>query len=283
MKLTLADVDPELVGRMRARVTELVSDVSGHAASTEPLAIAVRKRMLALRGAISVVGASSAVTIALASWLCQGLPDQAPFPYVLTLANLPLYFYLRGRIVSNAEPRLWRAFTQGTGFSRVEKAYLEALSAVERSEAELGQPFLKCLNELIVAGRSIERKLSELQRYHNEVTVESLQQELESLERRVVAASSPEAAQTLQQSAVICAGRLENRRALGRVEERLEAQVEAICQTIASVSGTLAQAHVAPLSQNTPLLQNLAQTVEEITRQTQATEAAVQEVLAMTP
>lgn len=110
--------------------------------------------------------------------------------------------------------------------------------------------------------------------------MESLVAELAALEQRAANAISPEAAATLRQSAAICARRLENRKALAQVEERLAAQVEAICQTIASISGTLARAHAAPLGQESSALQQVNQTVAEITQQAQATEAAVQEVLA---
>lgn len=280
MKLTLDEIDPTLVQKMRTRIAEFKAQ-NWQSDQREPLYITLRNQVSAMQGLKSLTGATVAVTIALSSWLCQLFPDQAPLPYGLVLTSIPLYFVLRDRITKNTEPRLWRAFIQGNDFSRVERAYLEALSAVERADAELGRPFLQCLNELIVAGRGIEKKLSELRKYHKEVTVESLTQELENLEQRAAAASSPEAAQTLRQSAAICAQRLESRRAISQVEERLSAQVEAICQTIASVSGTLAQVHIAPLSQNTPELQQLTQTVAEITLQTRATEAAVQEVLAV--
>lgn len=280
MKLTPAEIDPTLVRRFQKRLEELEEQTDSFQSRKDTLKTIVHQRKAARTG-LNYLALGSAGAITIVSFaLCSAVPQLVPWPFASLLALVPFYSHFAGRITRNAEPKLWRAFVESGTFSRVEQAYLGALSSVEQAEEALARPFLTCLSELIVSGRAIEKKQAELAQYHKEVSVESLVAELAALEQRAASASSPEAAATLRQSAAICARRLENRQALALVEERLAAQVEAICQTIASISGTLARAHAAPLGQGASALQQVNQTVAEITQQAQATEAAVQEVLA---
>jgi hypothetical protein len=279
VKLTLDLLDPSLVERFHKRVAELQSQQASFHGKKNALQTRVRQRAAAQTG-LNYLALSSSLLITGVSWVvCANVPELSPWPFAALLAEIPFYFWFTRRLTHNAQPKFWRAFVEGESFTRVERAYLDALVGIEQAEESLALPLLKSLNELVASGRAIEKKQGELARYHQGTTLENLQQELTVLEQRVRDAQSPEAAETFRQSVTICQRRLENRRALALVEERLEAQSEALCQTIASLTGTLARAHAAPLGQETPALKTIVQTISEVTRQAQATEAAVQEVL----
>lgn len=180
-------------------------------------------------------------------------------------------------------PDLLAAALPLLSLSRVEKAYGEALvslAALESLDERTGRDILSQLNSLIAHYRQLESQRERLRAAIGGNTVESLETERKTLQRRADEANAPLTKRALQESLQMCEARIQQAQALEPPLHRMDAQQEVIIQTLASVQASLARLQVAPAALSAPDVEDIRQTVSQISTQAQAVEQAVQEVMA---
>lgn len=172
--------------------------------------------------------------------------------------------------------------------SRAEKLYVDAvLTLVKTDPAHLGgegaaRDILCQLNALLDGSHVVEKGRAEVRAAQGARPVEELEAEVTALYRQSEAATDSLARATLRQSADIARARLESIRSLSGIAERLDAQQEVVCQTLASVQTALARMRVAPSpAADAAHVQEVSETVSRINAQTRAVEQAVQEVMSL--
>jgi hypothetical protein len=168
---------------------------------------------------------------------------------------------------------------------RLESAYWEAIQVLANDCCKLDEPtgreMLAQLNTLLARDRELIARRQSIQSVLNSGDTARLEEEREQLAGRVAAASDPIARAAMQESLRMCEVRIENVGKLKPALERLDAQQEAIVQTMASVQSALARWQAAPTVADLPSLEEVQQAVVRINDETFAVERAVQEVTAV--
>jgi hypothetical protein len=176
----------------------------------------------------------------------------------------------------------WIPFLELT---RAERAYCEAVSVLARPETVIdertGRQLLQDLNGLMEHSRKIQAQRADLQRVAGGETLAALKQEQSRIAERLAGSTDEQARADLQESLALCDSRIESARATLPALERLNAQEEKIVQTLASLHSRLARIESAATQLQTPDVEDVRQTLNELTLQTKSVEDAVQEVLAV--
>lgn len=168
--------------------------------------------------------------------------------------------------------------------TRAEKVYCDTLTLLARTQTDIEtettmRTTLRQLNSLMDRSRELEaRRLSLLPLLGSNIQSQ-LDLEVRELERRIEQTEDIIARQSLQHSLKMCRTRLENTKAFSKSLERLEAQQEAIVQTLSSAHSALARTQLAPDMQSPLAAQEIAETVAQMNQQTYAVEKAVEEVM----
>ena len=170
--------------------------------------------------------------------------------------------------------------------TRAERIYCDALQMLARTETDSTtehamRDALRQLNDLMKNGRLLESRRANLISIKGLNVLNELQAEYGALGRRLDAATDPVTRQSIQQSLQMCAARLENSRNIEQSLERLNAQQEAIAQTLATTLSAMARLQAAPDVRAEAAAHEIAETVAQMNRQTYAVEQAVEEVITL--
>lgn len=298
MRLTPSDIDPTLVGRIREaeRIAD-EADNNVYRTKSAPGSVAelVMRRGTARMGAVTICAIGTALLfLVLLTFIFQGFGGQIStlllFAFAAVVA-LGLFLFAMGTLEGVLErrfaPSLLRAGLAEVGRTRAETLYADAVLTLARTDAanlggeDAAREILRQLNELMGGAHTVERALADVRTAQGRSPLPELAAEVADLERRAEAAADPHARETLRESADIARVRLEGVRSLAGLTERLEAQEEIVCQTLASVQSALARLRVAPspaAAGATPV-REVTETVARINAQTRAVEMAVQELV----
>ena len=171
--------------------------------------------------------------------------------------------------------------------TRAERIYCDVLLFLARTETtadgeEQMRDTLRQLNELLASSRQLEQKrMSLLPLLGANVEVE-LQAESNHLRRRLEGVTDPIARASHEQSLRMITQRIETAQNLQVGLERLNAQQEAITQTLASAFASLGRMQAAADQPRAEYaMQDITQTVSQMNQQTYAVEKAVEEVLTL--
>ena len=171
--------------------------------------------------------------------------------------------------------------------TRAERIYCDVLLFLARAETtqdgeETMRDTLRQLNELLASNRQLEQKrLSLLPLLGANVEVE-LQAEANHLRRRLEGTVDPIARASHEQSLRMIATRIETAQNLQTGLERLNAQQEAVTQTLASAFASLGRMQITADQPRADFaMQDISQTVAQMNQQTYAVEKAVEEVLTL--
>jgi hypothetical protein len=196
---------------------------------------------------------------------------------------LPVAFLLHGRIQRHFAGALLHLSLEKAVRTPIERDYAEIVYELSNARGETeeatARSLLKQVNRLLESGRQLEQRRADIRRAVGEASLPSLEAERADLLRRAAQAQSSEARQALEQSAAMCAGRIESVRALHALDERLSAQLELVSQTLASVRTSFAHLRNAPEGIGGPSVEQISETVAGIQGQTRAVEQAVEEVM----
>jgi aryl carrier-like protein len=292
MRLTLADIDPELAERIRALEAEWGSRILPNPALImENTLVVIRQRAMARRdfsrltkyslllGAITglslfraTVGASRFELLFFIVVIVAGVAG-------LCLGNRA---YQR-RVLWDTEPALVEKALSMLSRGRVEKAYADLLHELRKAtgaEETAARDVLKQMNTLLAGYRTLEALRLENEKALDNRSPEGLVAELRGLRKRAETATDPQTRDALTQGADLCQQRLESVRALALVQDRIAAQQEVVYQTLASVHAAFARQRVAPRADVSalPPVADISEMVGEVQRRTRAVEAAVEEL-----
>ena len=170
--------------------------------------------------------------------------------------------------------------------TRAERVYCDALQMLARTETDSTTEYamrdaLRQLNDLMKNGRLLESRRANLIAIKGMNVLNELQSEYGALGRKLDAATDAMTRQSIQQSLQMCAARLENARNIEQSLERLNAQQEAIVQTLATTLSAMARLQAAPDVRAEAAANEIAETVAQMNRQTYAVEQAVEEVITL--
>jgi hypothetical protein len=207
------------------------------------------------------------------------------------LAALAIGLVVRGfrsthqELTRHVNPDLMRGAAQLVALTPAEQRYCEAVAALIDAGPMLGdvvqREILQQLNLSLEHFRKLALPLQQQQAASGGAAIAALEQERAQLEARRVAAEDGTARALLEQSAALCARRLEVARALEPAREKAEAQQELILQTLASVQASLASTVAAPAEPAAAEVEALQQSVAQMNQQARAVEEAVTEVLSL--
>jgi len=165
--------------------------------------------------------------------------------------------------------------------SPAESVYVETaalLAALQgKMEEQTARNILLQLNTLLVNNRQLEtqrQRLAEAVEQHSTMVLEA---DKARFIQKLGETDDTVTRQSLQQSLQMCESRLEDARTMEQNLQRVMAQQEAIQQTFASAQSSLIRMQTTP-SLSSPAVEEITQTVKQINLQTQAVEAAVEEV-----
>ena len=170
--------------------------------------------------------------------------------------------------------------------TRAERIYCDALQMLARTETDATtesamRDALRQLNDLMKNGRLLESRRANLIAIKGMNVLKELQAEYGELGRRLDNSTDPVTRQSLQQSLQMCAARLQNSLNLEQSLERLNAQQEAIVQTLATTLSAMARLQAAPDVRAEAAAHEIAATVAQMNQQTYAVEQAVEEVITL--
>ncbi len=170
--------------------------------------------------------------------------------------------------------------------TRAERIYCDALQMLARTETDSTTEYamrdaLRQLNDLMRNGRLLENRRANLIAIKGMNVLNELQAEYGALGRKLDSSTDAVTRQSIQQSLQMCAARLENARNIEQSLERLNAQQEAIAQTLATTLSAMGRLQAAPDVRAEAAAHEIAETVAQMNRQTYAVEQAVEEVITL--
>ncbi|MGC4043097.1 MAG: hypothetical protein QM758_04770 [Armatimonas sp.] len=177
-------------------------------------------------------------------------------------------------------PEILQALRPLLTLSPLESEYLDAVGALLKAGSSLGGTvagdLFASLNELLTAGRRLEREQATLSEAQAGQSIAQIQMEQVSLQEKMASTTDGMARETIAESLALCERRLERARQLAPLQERVGAQLGGITQTMRSVQASVAALRLAPGGAD---LQALQESARGLIQRTQAMEGAVQEVL----
>jgi hypothetical protein len=304
----LAEIDPILAGRIREQVSVLTRHaVSGQAQPGGGLLAAVGRVRAAQERTERVV-----MNVSLAGWVVfsfagcvagisaadssLGLFLLLITPAVVcTALGVTVGVALNRWLWRRGEPDMARAGLRQLAHTRAETLYadlvLDLFRGADARHSEAGRrETLTQANRLLDAAHALERSRAELHAAGGADSVAALEREREGLLRQAAGAGDPAARDALEQGAALCQARVEAARALAGLEERLAAQNEVLCQTLAALRVTAAHRRLGPsvlaaaaggIGVRTDGATEVTEAAEQVARQIRSVEAAVQEVAAV--
>ncbi|MGC4043099.1 MAG: hypothetical protein QM758_04780 [Armatimonas sp.] len=165
----------------------------------------------------------------------------------------------------------------------LESEYMDTIGAVLQADRQLGTDtahgLLESLNELLTAGRRLEREQETLRAAQARQSLSQIEAERNALQQRLTTISDAIARETLSESLSLCNKRLARAQELVPLQERVEAQLDGIVQTMRSVQTSVASLSLTPGRND---LAELRESARGLVLRTRAIEDAVQEVLRIT-
>lgn len=170
--------------------------------------------------------------------------------------------------------------------SRAERLYCDTLLMLAKTDVDVDteatmRGMLGQLNELLLTSRKLKQQRNALTPLIGTSVLKELQSEYGELGRKLDRTTDAVAKQSILHSLQMCATRIENTQALEQGLERVKAQQEAVCHTIASAQTALARLHVVPEAQTPVVAEEIARSVSQMNQRTYAVEKAVEEVLTL--
>nr|CAA9228961.1 hypothetical protein AVDCRST_MAG63-869 [uncultured Armatimonadetes bacterium] len=166
-----------------------------------------------------------------------------------------------------------------------ESAYSRAVLALADIEGymdgETARGMLRRMNDLLASDRELAARRAEVADALAETGPAGLTARRDALARQAERATDPGTRDALAHSARMYEARIENAATLGATRDRLDAQREAILETLVSLHSTLARMRLAPREAAAPDVTQLQQSLADLTNQTRSVEQAVQEVIAL--
>jgi hypothetical protein len=169
----------------------------------------------------------------------------------------------------------------------VEKRYGDLLVLLARDPCPLDETeqnrLLEQINGLLEDHRTLSARRQEILHGNSAAEIPQWEEERQRLEREAASATDPVVRAVKAQSAQMLAERIEDTNAVLQITARMEAQEEAIYQTMGALHSSLTRLSLAPTRMNmsAPDVTGLRDTIDRTRRQTQAVEQAVQEVLTL--
>lgn len=207
---------------------------------------------------------STAIWTALCWWFILGTQHKSE--------RITLEYYFTPEILQALRPMLT--------FSPMEDEYLDAVGALLKTDSTLGSgtaaDLLRSLNELLVAGRRLEREQTTLSEAQAGQSIAQIEADQAALMQRIAATTDSIARATLSESLALCERRLARAQKLAPLQERIAAQLDGITQTMRSVQGSVASLRLLPQGVE---LEELQASARSLVQRTSAIENAVQEVL----
>ncbi len=304
MHFGLNDIDPRVAELFRAKVKEMwMMGFQEHQHPHTP----ERDQILGARywvqgldkGGISITARNWLRTLAVGALSITGLifAVNAGLPPALTIlvpaTTVGAYWFSWLMEKSNRDMAMDRslrveeieAMSTILVLSPYERAYMEALSFlagmgndVERSTV---RGILEDLNRLLVQGRQLEKYRGDLQAAMGSASAGDLETKRADLARRFDLTRDPTARTAAEHSLQLLDERIAGANALQPNLERVEAQLEAISEAFASAQATMARLKVAPAPVTAPDLEEIRQSITQVTGQAKAVEEAVQEVMSI--
>jgi len=137
------------------------------------------------------------------------------------------------------------------------------------------------MNDLVAVYRRLQEQSDSVRAVLGGASLAEVEAEAAALSRRSAATGDRATRVVLEQSLDLCCRRLERGRVVGSVVERIEAQQEVLCQTLASLQSSLAGLQAAPVELRSPREEEFRSSIRAIESQTLALEDAVREVLSL--
>jgi hypothetical protein len=166
--------------------------------------------------------------------------------------------------------------------------HLVALVREGRMPEAQARDILTQANGLVQSGRELLSKLEGVERAVGEdedvPKIAEMEKQRETLEGRLrgSGASDDGVRRATEKSLAMLLTRLHSARDMARLGERLEAQRDAVSQTLATLESSLARMEIAPDVNDGLEMDALQSTVTDLNRQTRSTERAVEEVVRLT-
>jgi hypothetical protein len=166
----------------------------------------------------------------------------------------------------------------------LESEYLDAVGAVLQVNSPLGastaRGLMESLNELLEAGRRLEREQETLSSAIAGQSLTQIQAERDALQQKLSVTGDAMARETLTESLALCERRLKRAGELNPLRERVEAQLGGIAQTMRSVQGSVAALRIAPGGAD---LTEFQENARGLVQRTRAIEEAMLEVMRIGP
>ena len=166
-----------------------------------------------------------------------------------------------------------------------EHAYGRAVLALAGLEGymdtETARGMLRRLNDLLASDRELAARRAEVAGALAETDPAGLTARRDELARQAEQATDPETRDALAHSARMYETRIANAETFAATRDRLDAQREAILETLVSLDSTLTRIRLAPREAATPDVTQLQQSLTDVTNQTRSVEQAVQEVIGL--
>jgi hypothetical protein len=246
----------------------------------------------------------------LAAFFFLGASLQSPFEWLGWLSFLGLFFgapfgaarwMTQGVVFGKAPPLAGQPVKPGPLTSDSLRKLLESeidltpsqhiygrsvLLLLEMEEAkrlthEKSHALLDQLNRLVSEERALTEQEASIRAAINPATLATLNADIFEIQQKLATTRDPMAREALEKSLDMCETRLTNSKGLLPLAERIDAQKEAVEQTLASLESALTRMHLAPAG--TSLLDdahitNIQDTVSDISRKSRAVEDAVTEL-----
>jgi len=166
-----------------------------------------------------------------------------------------------------------------------ERRYGDLLVLLAREKSPLDgvarQEMLAQVNGLLEDYRMLGRHCEAVLELLDEAQEAALRAEYARLMAEAGAAEDPVVRETKRQSAALIESRVADAREVQRAAERMQAQQEAIYETLGTLHSRLTRLHLAPAGLHGGNADSLRETLEQVSGQTRAVEQAVQEVLSV--
>ncbi len=290
MKLRLSDIEPVLAQRIRDEEQQTAQAIGtgGKLPGATPFHDAIKSRETAKFGLRTVMGCGVPFMMLplLVIWRSMAGSVNSPVPVILiSMIAIGCIFFLqrhyRLRIDRNAEAKLLPLGLAWAVRGKEEKLYGELVEELSKSSGATensARSLLREMNALMGSYRTLEQRYEDSNKAMRNRSVEGLEAELRGLEKRAEAATDAVTREALEQSAQLCASRIESARALTLAQERAKAQQEVVLQTLGSVHAAFAHMRNAPNDIQFETEQ-LMEKVNDLQNRTRAVEQAVEELV----
>jgi hypothetical protein len=276
MRVGLSDLAPHLAKRLLKWYRDAEQDTPmGRLRHNEDIARTFLTRLVAgsgiATGIVALIGASLL--------LVDSYPIAVPILSVLLgiVTATAVHFSYKGRMNRYFEKQLMEVGLPVVVATRAERLYVDTLRDIATLPEAEGGEMLAQMNELL----ALSDQLTRWQEETREMNADALREEVATLQQKARDAQDITARARFERSVTLAQERLEGVQHLHTLRERMEAQQEVICQTLAALQTALRRGKMAPRADALNEAERLTAAVREIHQQSRAMEQAVQEIAAL--